>query len=106
MTTTTSADTDDLSRGTWLVAGASAAAGLIHLSVIAEHSGGQVVVPVGFAVTGVAQIGIAAALLGRKVTRGALGLAIVINALATAAWVWSRTAGLPFDPYDGVAEAA
>ncbi|HMJ77362.1 MAG TPA: hypothetical protein VK507_15395, partial [Iamia sp.] len=106
MTSPTSDDTADLSRGAWLVAGASAAAGLIHFSVIAEHSGGQVVVPVGFAVTGVAQVGVAAALLGRKVTRGTLGLAIVINALATAAWVWSRTAGLPFDPYGGVAEAA
>ncbi len=106
MTSPTSTHTDDLSRASWLVAGASAAAGLIHLSVIAEHSGGQVVVPVGFAVTGVAQLGVAAALLGRRVTRGTLGLAIAINALATAAWVWSRTAGLPFDPYDGVAEAA
>ncbi|HEV7722633.1 MAG TPA: hypothetical protein VGO60_15180 [Iamia sp.] len=106
MTSPTSDETADLSRGTWLVAGASAAAGLIHFSVIAEHSGGQVVVPVGFAVTGVAQVGVAAALLGRKVTRGTLGLAIAINALATAAWVWSRTAGLPFDPYKGVAEAA
>ncbi|HEX7132811.1 MAG TPA: hypothetical protein VF228_09555 [Iamia sp.] len=106
MTSPTSVETDDLSRATWLVAGASAAAGLIHFSVIAEHSGGQVVVPVGFAITGVAQVGIAVALLGRRVTRGALGLAIVINALATAAWVWSRTAGLPFDPYGGVAEAA
>ena len=106
MTSPTSDETADLSRGAWLVAGASAAAGLIHFSVIAEHSGGQVVVPVGFAITGVAQVGVAAALLGRKVTRGTLGLAIAINALATAAWVWSRTAGLPFDPYGGVAEAA
>jgi hypothetical protein len=106
MTSPTSVDTDDLSRATWLVAGASAAAGLIHFSVIAEHSGGQVVVPVGFAITGVAQVAIAAALLGRRVTRATLGLAIAINALATVAWVWSRTAGLPFDPYGGVAEAA
>ncbi len=106
MSTATSVETDDLSRAAWLVAGASAAAGLIHFSVIAEHAGGQVVVPVGFAVTGVAQVGIAAALLGRRITRGTLGLAIAINALATAAWVWSRTAGLPFDPYKGVPEAA
>ncbi|HEU5150141.1 MAG TPA: hypothetical protein VFU19_06560 [Iamia sp.] len=106
MTSPTSVEADDMSRATWLVAGASAAAGLIHLSVIAEHSGGQVVVPVGFAITGVAQIAVAAALLGRRVTRATLGLAIAINALATAAWVWSRTAGLPFDPYDGVPEAA
>lgn len=106
MTSPTSVETDDLSRAAWLVAGASAAAGLIHFSVIAEHSGGQVVVPVGFAVTGVAQVAIAVALVGRRVTRGTLGLAIAINVLATAAWVWSRTAGLPFDPYDGVAEAA
>lgn len=106
MTTPPSVESDDVSRTAWLVAGASAAAGLIHFSVIAEHSGGQVVVPVGFAATGVAQVGIAVALVGRRVTRGTLGLAIAINALATAAWVWSRTAGLPFDPYGGVAEAA
>ena len=73
MTSPTSVDTDDLTRATWLVAGASAAAGLIHFSVIAEHSGGEVVVPIGFAVTGVAQVGIAAALLGRRVTRARSG---------------------------------
>jgi len=97
---------DEPSRAPWLVAGASAGAGLIHLSVIAEHSGGQVVVPVGFAVTGVAQLAVAVALLGRRATRGTLGLAIAVNALATGAWVWSRTAGLPFDPYGGAPEAA
>lgn len=106
MTSPQSVETDDLSRATWLVAGASAAAGLIHFSVIAEHSGGQVVVPVGFAAAGVAQVGVAVALIGRRVTRGTLALAIAVNVLATAAWVWSRTAGLPFDPYGGAPEAA
>lgn len=106
MTSATSDHGDEISRGSWLVAGASAAAGLIHLSVIAEHTGGDVVVPVGFAAAGIAQLAVAAALVGRRTTRGLLGLAIAVNALATGAWVWSRTAGLPFDPFDGVAEVA
>src|SRR6478736_3117192 len=93
------------SRLAWLIAGCCAGAGLIHLSVIAEHAGGDVIVPVGFAVTGVAQLALAAALVTSRSTRTTAGLVIAVNVAATGLWAWSRTAGLPWKPYNGVAEA-
>lgn len=90
----------------WIVAGCCAGAALIHFTVISGHAGGDVIVPVGFAVTGLAQAGVAAALASGRWTRGTLWAAVLVNVAATVAWVWSRTAGLPFDPYGGVAEAA
>lgn len=90
----------------WVAAGCSAGAGLIHFSVISEHAGGDVVVPLGFALIGLAQVGVAAALAAGRANRSMLWMTILVNTLATATWVWSRTLGLPFDPYGGVAEAA
>jgi len=104
MTTATTDTGQTYSKLAWLIAGCCAGAGLIHLTVIAEHSGGDVIVPVGFAITGVAQLALAAALITGRASRTTAILAIAVNLGATAVWAWSRTAGLPFDPYNGVAE--
>jgi hypothetical protein len=108
MTATTRDDAvaDSSSAAPWLVAGASAAAGLIHLSVVSEHNAGDIIVPIGFAATAIAQIGVAVALVARRASRAAIWAAIVINVLATGAWAWSRTVGLPWEPYNGFAEQA
>ena len=104
MTTATTDTGQTYSKLAWLIAGCCAGAGLIHLTVIAEHSGGDVIVPVGFAITGVAQLALAAALITGRASRTTAILAIAVNVGATAVWAWSRTAGLPFDPYNGFAE--
>lgn len=89
----------------WLVAGASAGAGLIHFTVISEHSAGDLIVPLGFAITGLLQVAVAAALLSRRAMRPVALATMAVNIAATGIWAWSRTKGLPFQPYDGVAEA-
>lgn len=89
----------------WLVAGCSAGAGLIHFTVVSAHNAGDIIVPIGFAVTGVLQIAVAAALLSRRSVRSVALATVAVNLAATAVWAWSRTKGLPFQPYDGVAEA-
>ena len=104
MTTATIDEGRTYSKLAWLIAGCCAGAGLIHLTVIAEHSGGDVIVPVGFARPGVAQLAVAALLATGRQQRTAAWLAIAVNVGATGLWVWSRTAGLPWKPYNGVAE--
>lgn len=89
----------------WLVAGCSAGAGLIHFTVVSEHNAGDIIVPIGFALTGLLQVAVAAALVSRRSTKQVALAAIVVNVAATAVWAWSRTKGLPFQPYNGVAEA-
>ena len=88
----------------WVIAGATAGAGLIHFAVISEHTGGDVIVPIGFALFGWAQVAVAAVLLTRRAP-WALQAAIAVNATALAMWAYSRTIGLPFEPYGGAPEA-
>ncbi len=107
MTAATSDDAvTDSSTAPWLVAGASAAAGIIHFSVVSEHSAGDVIVPLGFAITAIAQVAVAVALVAKRSSRAAMWAAVAVNLAATGAWAWSRTIGLPWQPYDGVPEQA
>jgi hypothetical protein len=87
-----------------LVAGLSAGAGLIHFTVVAEHTGGDAIVPIGFVLFGLAQIGLAVALLAGWRRTQVVAATAAVNLAALGVWAWSRTAGLPFDPYGGVAE--
>jgi hypothetical protein len=87
-----------------LVAGLSAGAGLIHIAVVAEHTGGDAIVPIGFVLVGLAQLGLAVALLAGWRRTQVLAATAAVQLAALGVWAWSRTAGLPFDPYGGVAE--
>jgi hypothetical protein len=100
-------DVDDVATvpsPAWLLAGLSAAAGVLHFSVVLEHTGGDAIVPIGFALAGWSQLLIAGLIVARRATRGLYVFAMVANLVMLGIWAWSRTAGLPFDPYGGVAE--
>ena len=93
-------------RGMSIVVGAlTASAGLIHFSVISHHSGGDAIVPVGFMVVGLLQVGLAALLVADRQVQRALVASSLVNVGSLAVWIYSRTIGLPFDPYGGIPEA-
>lgn len=87
----------------WVLAGASAGAGLIHAAMATVH-GDIWQDRYGFAAAAVFQVAIAGiALVGRPSRRVVL-LAVIGNAFLTGMWAWSRTAGLPWGETPGVAE--
>jgi hypothetical protein len=88
-----------------LLAGLSAAAGIIHLAMVPSHMDEWALEGVGFALAGLFQIMIAGLLLTRP-SRIALVVAIAVNAALIATWAVSRTAGLPFGPNSGHRELA
>lgn len=90
----------------YLLAGLSAAAGIIHIAMVPIHAGGKLVDPLGFAVAGVFQLVVAALLLTRRADRPVLYTAIVGNLALVGAWAVSRTAGLPWGEHASQAEAA
>jgi hypothetical protein len=96
-------DADASSR--WLLAAASAGAGIIHVSVILEHRD-EAMMAVGFALVAWFQLATAYLLLRRPGSREVLGAMALGNLLALGAWALSRTTGLPFGLHDGVPEAA
>src|SRR5947207_15838205 len=83
-----------------LLATLSAGAGAIHLAMVPSHWGESVAEGVGFAVSGWLQLGFAALVLTRP-SRVLLWLGAALNAAAIAAWIVSRTAGLPFGAPSG-----
>lgn len=87
----------------WLLAGINVAAAAIHFAVVLEHRDGDLIVPLGFAAAAWFQLGTAAALVLRPPGRLPYGAAAIGNLAFIAVWIVSVTAGLPFDPYDGVA---
>jgi hypothetical protein len=92
-----------------VIAAASAGAGAIHLAMVPSHWGESAVDGVLFAVCGWLQVAFAGVVLLRpRRSWLALGLVLglVLNAAAVAAWVISRTIGLPFGAHSGVAEDA
>jgi hypothetical protein len=90
----------------WLLAGLLAGAGLIHVSVILEHRGGDPALPVGFAVVAWFQLVTAFLVLRSPRSTNVLGAVVVGNLAALGAWALSRTVGLPFGLHDGEPEAA
>ena len=101
----TAEETDTDSSGRWLLAAASAAAGIIHVSVILEHRD-EAMLAVGFALVAWFQLATAYLILRRPGSREVLGAMALGNLFALGAWALSRTTGLPFGLHDGVPEAA
>ena len=79
----------------WLLAGLMAGSGVIHLAMAPAHAGGDLIDPLGFAVAGWFQLGIAAMVLAGRARRGTYLTAIVGNVVLIGLWAWSRTWGLP-----------
>jgi hypothetical protein len=89
----------------WFVATLSFGAGVIHLSMVSPHAQESLGTGLAFAAAGWSQVVVGAAVLTRPTRRWA-DLAIVGNLVLIAAWVWSRTAGLPSWTGDGGVEPA
>lgn len=88
----------------WLVAGLSAAAGVIHFAMIPAHSGDGLTDPIGFAVVGWFQLIVAGLILADRGGRRVYQVALAGNLVVLALYLWSRTAGLPVGSHSGVAE--
>jgi len=84
-------------------AGASAAAGIVHLAMTPGHVAEWATEGRSFAVVGLAQLAVAALAIGRA-RRWVFVAGAVLNGAAAAAWAWSRLWGLPFGPAAGDAD--
>lgn len=93
-------------QGDWLLAGATAGAGLIHLAATLEHRGSDAMLPIAFAAVAWAQLTVAYLVVRARPSRDLLLTSAVVNAGAFGAWALSRTVGLPFGLHDGVPEPA
>jgi hypothetical protein len=88
----------------WLMAALLAGAALIHAAMVPSHLGESAVEGAGFLVAAWVQVLLAVGVLLRPTRR--LFLAVVVtSAVLIAAWVVSRTAGLPFGAHAGHAES-
>jgi hypothetical protein len=89
-----------------LVAGAatvSVASGLIHFAAVPEHWGDYRIAALFFIALGVFQVVWGALVVGRPSRLlYALGAAVSLGTIAT--WAVSRTTGVPFGPFAGIAE--
>ncbi len=88
----------------WALAALLAGAGAVHFAMAPSHFAESAIEGVGFLVAAWLQIGLAVAVVlkpGRRVTIAA----IAVSAACIAAWVVSRTAGLPFGAHAGHAES-
>lgn len=93
------------SANRWLLAAASAAAGIIHVSVILEHRD-EAMLAVGFALAAWFQLATAFLIVRSPDSRPLLAAMAAGNVLSLVAWGLSRTTGLPFGLHDGEPEAA
>ena len=85
------------------LATASIAAGLIHASVVPHHLEESIVIGVAFVATAIFQIGWAA-LVSVRLDRRLLDVGAAVNGAVVAAWIASRTVGVPFGPHAWLAE--
>jgi hypothetical protein len=88
----------------WLMAALLVGAGAVHFAMAPSHFGESTAEGVGFLVSAWLQILLAVAVILRPTRRVAIAI-IVASAACIAAWVVSRTAGLPFGPQAGHAES-
>jgi hypothetical protein len=91
-----------------LLAGAatfSVAAGLLHLAAVPEHWASYRVAAVFFIALGTFQVVWAALVIGRP-SRPLYAAGAVASLGTIAVWAVSRTSGLPFGPFAGIAERA
>lgn len=89
----------------WLLAGLMAAAGAIHFALAPSHSEGGLLEPLGFAVAGWFQLGIAAVILAKRANRTTWTVAVVGNLALIGLWLMSRTVGLPVGAHAFESEA-
>src|SRR5437867_2975652 len=82
----------------------SVAAGVIHLVMVPSHAGESLAEGVGFALAGWFQLVTGWLFLNRR-ARNLLTPIAVANALFIGAWIWSRTAGIPFGAHAGQSES-
>lgn len=82
-----------------------AAAGVVHLVMVPTHSQDSTLDGILFLLAGWAQLGLAVGLLAWP-RRSLVAGAIAVNLATAAAWVVSRTAGLPWGAHSGEKEAA
>lgn len=87
----------------WVVAALSAAAGVIHFAMIPGHSD-STIEPILFALAGWFQLGVAALIVARKGSKTLYAVTAAGTLAILVAWVWSRTAGLPFGAHANEAE--
>src|SRR5262245_7318192 len=87
----------------WLLAGLLLGAGAIHLAMVPSHLAESGVEGAGFVAAAWAQMLLAVGLLVRP-RRWMLYAVVAVSAVGIAAWVVSRTAGLPFGAHAGHAE--
>jgi hypothetical protein len=85
------------------LATASIAAGLIHAAVVPYHLAESTILGVAFVATTMFQIAWAAPVSVRWDGR-TLDVGVVLNGAIVAAWITSRTVGLPFGPHAWLAE--
>ena len=85
------------------LAAASIAAGLIHATVVPHHLQGSVILGAGFVATAIFQVAWAVPASVRPHAR-TLDLGVAVNATVVAAWITSRTIGLPFGPHAWMSE--
>lgn len=103
---TSPVDLDDPSTGPelgWVVAALSAVAGVIHFAMVPGHAD-STIEPVLFAMAGWFQLGVAALILARRGSKALYAVTAVGTLAILAAWVWSRTVGLPFGAHANEAE--
>lgn len=86
-----------------VVAALVGAAGVIHLAMVPAHSADSALDAALFALTGWAQLALAAGTLA-SARRPVLQAVVLVNLLVIAAWATSRTVGLPWGAHAGVAE--
>jgi hypothetical protein len=85
------------------LATASIAAGSIHATVVPHHLEGSVILGTAFVATAIFQV-VWAAPASVRLDARTLDLGVVVNGVVVAAWIASRTIGLPFGPHAWVAE--
>ena len=88
----------------WLVASLLVGAGAVHFAMALSHFGESTAEGVGFLVAAWLQILLAVAVVFRPARRVAIAV-VAVSAACIAAWVVSRTAGLPFGAHAGHAES-
>lgn len=88
---------------TMLMAVPLSGAAAIHLAMVPAHATSSMLEAVGFAVAGWAQAGLAAVLLLRP-SRRAVAATVGVCLTVLAAWMYSRTLGLPIGAHPGVPE--
>jgi hypothetical protein len=104
-TTTRPADPEPAARPElWLLAALLAAPALIHAAMVPSHLEESAVEGAGFVVAAWLQVLLAVGVLLRP-TRRLLAAVVVTSGALIAAWVVSRTAGLPFGAHAGHAES-